>query len=90
MGHRPSMPDSLPVIGLAPHAPDAFLDFGRGHAGLRSAAPKATLIADLVGGRPCAIGIAPYGAKRLSQASRRVEYGSFLTPNVIAVAIARH
>ncbi len=30
MGFRPSMPDSLPVIGAAPSAPSVVLAFGHG------------------------------------------------------------
>ena len=31
MGHRPSLPDSLPVIGRAPRHANAYLAFGHGH-----------------------------------------------------------
>ena len=31
MGHRPSLPDSLPVIGPAPNHPSLLLAFGHGH-----------------------------------------------------------
>src|SRR5437660_3526897 len=34
MGFRPSMPDSLPVIGPTRRHPNAFLAFGHGHVGL--------------------------------------------------------
>jgi D-amino-acid dehydrogenase len=51
LGFRPSMPDSLPVIGAAPECPGALFAFGHGHVGLTSAASTAVLIADLVAGR---------------------------------------
>ena len=38
MGHRPSLPDSMPVIGRAPHFANAYFGFGHGHLGLTSAA----------------------------------------------------
>jgi D-amino-acid dehydrogenase len=38
MGHRPALPDSLPVIGLSPVMPDAFFAFGHGFFGLIGAA----------------------------------------------------
>jgi D-amino-acid dehydrogenase len=34
MGHRPSTPDSLPVLGEAPGHPGLYLAFGHGHFGL--------------------------------------------------------
>ena len=64
MGHRPSLPDSLPVIGRAPLVPNAFFAFGHGHVGLTAAAPTATLIASLVAGEQPAIDITPFAADR--------------------------
>jgi D-amino-acid dehydrogenase len=51
LGFRPSMPDSLPVIGEAPACPGALFAFGHGHVGLTSAASTAVIVADLVAGR---------------------------------------
>ena len=64
MGHRPSLPDSMPVIGRAPHAANAFFAFGHGHVGLTAAAPTGEIIADLVAGRPPFMDIAPFAAER--------------------------
>jgi D-amino-acid dehydrogenase len=64
MGHRPSLPDSLPVIGRAPRYANAFFAFGHGHVGLTAAAPTAAIVADLVGARRPPIDIAPYRAER--------------------------
>ena len=64
MGHRPSLPDSLPVIGRSPRARNAFFAFGHGHVGLTAAAPTGEIIADLVDGRPPFIDIAPYAPNR--------------------------
>ena len=47
MGFRPSMPDSLPVIGPASKAPNVFYAFGHGHLGLTQAAGTAELVAAL-------------------------------------------
>ena len=33
LGFRPSIPDSLPVIGASPRHTNAFLAFGHGHIG---------------------------------------------------------
>ena len=38
MGHRPCLPDSLPVIGESPDHPGLWLAFGHGHLGLTGAA----------------------------------------------------
>lgn len=64
MGHRPSLPDSLPVIGRAPKVANAYYAFGHGHVGLTGAAPTATLIAALVAGEAPAIDIRPFAPDR--------------------------
>ena len=48
MGFRPSMPDSLPVIGPVPDSDRAFLAFGHGHLGLTLGAITGQIVADLV------------------------------------------
>jgi len=64
MGFRPSMPDSLPVLGPVPGLDNAWLAFGHGHLGVTLAARSAELIADLVAGRPPRVDAAPYRADR--------------------------
>lgn len=64
MGFRPSMPDSLPVIGPVPDAPQVVLAFGHGHLGLTQAPGTAEIVADLVEGRAPAIDIAPFRPTR--------------------------
>jgi D-amino-acid dehydrogenase len=64
MGHRPSLPDSKPVIGRAPKAANAYLAFGHGHVGLTAAAPTAEIVAALVRGESPPIDIAPFAAER--------------------------
>ncbi len=63
MGFRPSLPDSLPVIGPG-RVPGSFLAFGHGHLGLTLGARTGRLIADLVAGRPPVVDPAPYRAER--------------------------
>lgn len=63
MGFRPSLPDSLPVIGRA-RAPGVFYAFGHGHLGLTQAAATGRLVRDLVSGQPAAIDLAPFSPKR--------------------------
>ena len=64
MGHRPSLPDSLSVIGRSPRFANAFFAFGHGHVGLTAAAPTGEIIADLVAGQEPFMDIAPFSADR--------------------------
>jgi D-amino-acid dehydrogenase len=64
MGHRPTLPDSLPVIGAAPSHPDLLLAFGHGHHGMTGASTTGTIIASLVAGRQLPIDLAPYRPDR--------------------------
>jgi D-amino-acid dehydrogenase len=64
MGFRPSMPDSLPVIGPATRAANAFYAFGHGHIGFAGAAMTGRVIADLVSGKPPSIDATPFSATR--------------------------
>ena len=64
MGHRPSMPDSLPVLGHSRATPDVIYAFGHGHVGMTAAPMTGRLVADLVAGRKPAIDIAPFAAAR--------------------------
>ena len=64
MGHRPSMPDGLPCIGPASGCADVVHAFGHGHVGLTAGATTARIVADLIGGKPPAIDLAPYAARR--------------------------
>ena len=52
MGHRPSMPDSLPVLGRSRRSADIVYAFGHGHLGLTGAPFTGRLVAELVAGRP--------------------------------------
>ena len=64
MGFRPSLPDSLPVIGPAPGEPRVLYAFGHGHLGLTQSAATAALVADLARGLPTALDLAPFSAAR--------------------------
>lgn len=46
MGHRPCMPDSVPVVGAAAGQPGLWLAVGHGHLGLTDSIPTAERIAD--------------------------------------------
>lgn len=64
MGHRPTTPDSLPVIGRSPKRSDVFYAFGHSHTGLTFGPTTGKLIAELVAGRPLTIDVAPFGIER--------------------------
>ncbi len=63
-GFRPSMPDSLPVIGPSPSLPNTYFAFGHGHLGLTFGAITGRLIADLAAGRAPSVDIAPFRPDR--------------------------
>lgn len=67
MGCRPSLPDSLPVLGRSPRIPNVFFAFGHGHVGLTAAAPTGEIIAHLIAGEMPAIDMRPYAADRFRQ-----------------------
>ncbi len=64
MGERPSLPDSLPVIGPASRDPRVIHAFGHAHLGLTMSAVTAGLVRDLLAGRTPATDPAPYRADR--------------------------
>lgn len=64
MGFRPSLPDSLPVIGGARRHRNVHYAFGHGHLGLTQAAATARLIRDLLSGQAPAIDLSPFSAQR--------------------------
>lgn len=63
-GHRPTTPDSLPVIGRSPRRPNVIYAFGHGHLGLTQAATTGRVVADLVFDKPPCIDVAPYRIER--------------------------
>jgi D-amino-acid dehydrogenase len=66
MGHRPSFPDSLPVIDRASRAPDVLYAFGHGHTGMTGGSTTGKIVADLVAGRSPGIDLAPFSRSRFN------------------------
>jgi len=64
MGHRPSLPDSLPAIGALPGHANVFAAFGHAHNGMTGGPPTGKAIADLIAGRPAGFDLAPYRPDR--------------------------
>jgi D-amino-acid dehydrogenase len=66
MGFRPSLPDSLPVIGRVPGAANVILAFGHGHIGLTTGPATGELVAALAADRPPPIDLTPFAAERFA------------------------
>ncbi len=63
-GCRPSLPDSLPVIGRARRHANVYFAFGHQHLGLTLGPVTGRIIADLVAGRDPGLDLAPYAPDR--------------------------
>ena len=48
MGHRPALPDTIPIISASSKIDGVFYATGHGHLGLTHAATTAKLMGDLV------------------------------------------
>lgn len=59
LGHRPSTPDGLPVLGPARGCADVWLCFGHGHVGLAGAPASAALLLAGMAGTPIPPAFAP-------------------------------
>jgi len=64
MGMRPSLPDSLPVIGPSPHFPSTFFAFGHGHAGLTGSVITGRTIAQMLKGATPDLDPTPFRVNR--------------------------
>ena len=64
MGFRPSLPDSLPVIGHARASRRVVYAFGHGHLGLTQSAGTARLVADVLAERAPPIALDAFSASR--------------------------
>jgi D-amino-acid dehydrogenase len=71
MHHRPSMPDSLPVIGQVPRHENAYVAFGHGHKGLCLGAITGKLVQQLMEGSSTSVDMEPYRPTRFSLRRRR-------------------
>lgn len=64
MGHRPALPDTIPVIGPSAKVRGVFYAAGHGHLGLTYSATTARLMADLLTGQTPPIDMTPYRVDR--------------------------
>jgi glycine/D-amino acid oxidase-like deaminating enzyme len=63
MGHRPCLPDSLPIMGPSRHR-GLWLNFGHGHLGLTMSATSGDILARAICGEPSNIDLAPFSFQR--------------------------
>ncbi len=66
MGHRPVIPDTLPIIGPVPQHPSIMLAFGHGQLGLTGAPMTGRIVAALAAGEKPNIDLTPYRPNRFS------------------------
>ncbi len=64
MGHRPALPDTIPIISPSSKMPGVFYATGHGHLGLTYSATTARLIADMVSGNKTPVDIKPFRIDR--------------------------
>lgn len=64
MGYRPSLPDSLPVIGHATASRQVVYAFGHGHLGLTQSAATGHLVAQLLARQTPSIALEPFRPDR--------------------------
>lgn len=66
MGHRPCLPDSLPVIGSSRNWQRLHFAFGHGHLGLSASAVTGAIMGSILCGETVPINIAPYRVERFA------------------------
>ncbi len=64
MGHRPCLPDSLPVVGPVKAWPGLWCAFGHGHLGLTGSAPTGALLARAMLGPAPNTDLSPFAVER--------------------------
>lgn len=64
MGHRPALPDTVPILSASAKTKGLFYATGHGHLGLTYAATTALLMADLITGARPSLDLHPYRVNR--------------------------
>ena len=64
LGSRPTIVDSMPMIGMAPKHKQLWFNFGHNHIGLSTSAGSAKIIADLIEKKKMTINILPFCPSR--------------------------
>jgi D-amino-acid dehydrogenase len=63
-GNRPSLPDGLPVLGVAPKYDNAYFAFGNSHFGMSAGPVMGKLLAEVVAGTRPSVDIRPFDPAR--------------------------
>ena len=63
-GSRPTLPDSLPMIGPAPRHAGLWLAFGNQHIGFTTGPATGAAIAAMIGGAPPPYDVTPFAPGR--------------------------
>lgn len=66
LGHRPSLTDSLPILGRCPLHKNVFFAYGHQHIGLTAGPKSGRLIAQLASGSRTDVDQPAYGADRFA------------------------
>ena len=64
MGHRPALPDSLPVIARSPHFSNVYFAFGHQHVGITGGPKTGRLVAEMIQGQTPNIDMKPFSVTR--------------------------
>lgn len=72
MGHRPCLPDSLPVIGPVVNHPDLWCAFGHGHLGLTGSVNTGILLARAMTGQAAPQALADFSPSRFQRRSSTI------------------
>lgn len=64
MGHRPAVPDTIPILSASAQTKGVFYATGHGHLGLTNAATTAHLMGQLIVGDRPDIDLTPYRVNR--------------------------
>ena len=64
MGHRPALPDTIPILSASARTRGLFYSTGHGHLGVTNAATSARLMAALIAGETPALDLSPFRIDR--------------------------
>lgn len=64
MGHRPALPDTVPILSASSQTKGVYYATGHGHLGLTNAATSAYLMGQLIDGETPDIDLTPYNINR--------------------------
>lgn len=64
MGHRPALPDTIPIISASAKTHGLYFSTGHGHLGLTYSATTGLLLADMVQGRTPPVDVRPFRIDR--------------------------